>query len=105
MPPMQSRFEFSIQKEEAIGGTLPEGNVLKIGPLELEASGDYIILLRDEFRSGYECQRCLGLGEEKCENCAGSGRSMVVKDGRCVRCEGTGNIACVHCGGKGVEEG
>jgi co-chaperonin GroES (HSP10) len=80
-------------------------NVLKIGPLELEASGDYLILLRDEFRSGYECVTCNGIGSWRCLNCMGSGKSMVSKDARCSACEGRGTVLCEHCKGKGVVEG
>ncbi|SRR5258706_131208 len=80
-------------------------NVLRIGPLELEASGDYLILLRDEFRSGYECTFCLGKGEIKCDNCSGSGLSLLNKDARCSRCAGAGTTLCPECKGKTVVEG
>jgi co-chaperonin GroES (HSP10) len=85
---------------------MPEtDNVLRVGPLELEASGDYLILLRDEFRSGYECTFCLGQGQIKCDGCSGTGRSLIVKDGRCPRCEARGVITCPLCNGKTVVEG
>jgi len=84
---------------------MSDDNVLRIGPLELEASGDYIILLRDEFRSGYECTFCLGKGEIKCENCFGSGRSIVNVDTLCLLCRGGGTLLCPECKGKTVIEG
>jgi co-chaperonin GroES (HSP10) len=80
-------------------------NVLKVGPLELEASGDYLILLRDEFRSGYECPACDGKGVIVCDSCRGSGGSLVVKEGRCAKCRGDRDIPCPECKGKGVIEG
>jgi co-chaperonin GroES (HSP10) len=80
-------------------------NILKVGPLELEAAGDYIILLRDEFRSGYECPKCEGEGVIRCDSCGGTGRSLVVKDGRCTQCMGNKSMACPDCGGKGVVAG
>ncbi len=82
-----------------------DDNVLRIGPLELEASGDYLILLRDEFRSGYECTFCLGQGEVKCEGCAGTGRSLLTEDGRCPICHGHKTKVCPLCNGKTVVEG
>jgi hypothetical protein len=80
-------------------------NVLNLGGLTLEASSDRLIVIEDEFKSGYECNLCAGLGSIPCDSCGGTGKSAVVKDGRCARCEGRQNIVCPECGGKGVEKG
>ena len=82
-----------------------DDNVLRIGPLELEASGDYLILLRDEFRSGYECRTCNGSGETPCVFCGGTGNSPLTTDSFCTMCEGRKTQVCPSCKGKTVEEG
>jgi co-chaperonin GroES (HSP10) len=86
-----------------------ETNVIVLGALTMEASGNRILVLEDEFRSGMECPACVGkrkikspeLEELVCENCEGSGRSMISKEARCSRCKGTGRTICEKCKGKG----
>jgi co-chaperonin GroES (HSP10) len=84
-------------------------NVIKLGALTMEAHGNRILVLEDEFRSGMECVACVGkrkikspeLEELVCENCEGSGRSVISKEARCSRCKGTGRTICDTCKGKG----
>jgi co-chaperonin GroES (HSP10) len=86
-----------------------ETNVLKLGALTMEAFNDRLLVIEDEFRSGYECRMCLksqaGIGWLVCENCGGTGASVIVKDGKCSHCDGVGRVLCQNCKGKGVEEG
>jgi len=80
-------------------------NKLVIGNLKLRASGDRVIILEDEFRSGYECLRCLGKQIVECEQCNGTGQSTINNTLRCSKCEGKKRISCPDCQGKGVEKG
>jgi co-chaperonin GroES (HSP10) len=61
--------------------------------------GDNIIILEDQYKSGYECKDCRGLGERelKCLKCDGY-------DKECGRCDGKGFRVerCKLCNGKGV---
>lgn len=84
---------------------LAPGNVLKIGSIEFEATGDRILILEDEFRSGYECLVCLGRQFIQCDQCGGSGKSRLNEVVRCSRCSGNKRIKCPECSGKGVEDG
>jgi len=85
----------------------PQSNVVQLGAVGLEALTDRIIVLHDDYRSGYECKRCMerdvrnNVSVIKCENCGGTGKSVVVKDGKCSVCEGVGLIPCPECKGKG----
>ena len=86
-----------------------ETNVLKLGALTMEAFNDRLLVIEDEFRSGYECPDCVGkkkikspeLEELVCENCNGSGKSIISKEARCSMCKGTGRTICPTCQGKG----
>ena len=78
-----------------------ESNVLKLGAMTMEASADRMIIIEDPFVSGYECVRCNGRGVLPCENCKGTGSSVIVKDGKCSHCQGGKTMACTECGGKG----
>ena len=80
-------------------------NVLKMGSLEIEAHADRLIVVRDEFRSGYECATCVGKGRVTCNNCNGTGMSVVAANARCSRCKGERFILCPECEGKQVMEG
>jgi hypothetical protein len=77
-------------------------NVLKLGSMELEAHSDRIIVVQDDFISGYECLTCEGEQEITCDSCRGTGNSLVVKDGKCSKCQGRKRIVCPTCGGKGA---
>lgn len=77
-------------------------NILDIGPAKFEALGDRVLILEDEFRSGYECTTCSGHGKIKCPNCDGLGEvSHGGPNMRCHVCEGSKAISCPECGGKG----
>jgi co-chaperonin GroES (HSP10) len=104
-----------------------ETNVLKLGALTMEAFNDRLIVIEDEFRSGYECTVCFGKtkvpcgkcgakGFALCDNCRGSGQSMLAPGARCTLCSGAGKllcdacngaktVACESCAGRGVVEG
>ncbi len=91
-------------------------NIIWIGDTGFEADDDHLIVLQDEFKSGYECPTCGdkqqrikrgGLDGQTesvidCDNCNGLGKYP--KNGleiRCSHCDGTGKITCPECGGKG----
>lgn len=86
-----------------------ETNILKLGSFHTEAFNDRILVVEDEFRSGYECQDCVGkkkiispeLEELVCESCNGSGKSVIVADAKCSQCRGSGRTLCPTCKGKG----
>lgn len=90
-------------------------NVIRIGDAGFEAFGDRVIVLQDDYRSGYECPRCLDqdkrtyAGREvsviQCEVCGGTGYRAKAGNPnlqvKCSDCEGFGVVACPECGGKG----
>jgi co-chaperonin GroES (HSP10) len=86
-----------------------ETNVLKLGALTMEAFNDRLLVVEDEFRSGYECPDCVGkkkirspeLEELVCDSCDGTGKSVIVRDAKCTRCKGQGRTICGTCKGKG----
>jgi co-chaperonin GroES (HSP10) len=80
-------------------------NVVNLGGMTLEASEDRIIVVEDEFKSGYECRTCDGAGWLECDNCKGTGKSTISKDARCSQCQGNKHIICPECKGKQVIEG
>lgn len=82
-----------------------ETNIINLGEMTLEASEDRIIVIEDEFVSGYECRTCDGLGWLECDNCKGTGKSTISKDARCSQCQGNKHVICPACKGKTVEEG
>jgi len=56
----------------------------------LRAIGDRVLILEDEFRSGFECKTCLGKGHSdiKCKYCKGTGRYKGQDEGfACPDCE------------------
>jgi co-chaperonin GroES (HSP10) len=80
----------------------PQSNVVQLGAMTLEAHSDRLIILQDDFRSGYECARCAKTGSIVCENCHGTGASIVVKNGKCSACEGRCVQVCPDCKGQGA---
>jgi co-chaperonin GroES (HSP10) len=94
-------------------------NVMWIGEMGLEADADKLVVLVDEFRSGYECLTCLAkdirsFGEGgatrqvsmvPCPECLGNGK--LPKAGnpklevKCSECEAKGVVPCPDCGGRG----
>lgn len=75
--------------------------VVKIGDLKFWALGDRVLIIEDEFKSGYECSECGGSGNTPCEGCGGTGRSKRMQMARCAVCEGKGAVMCPTCLGKG----
>lgn len=80
-------------------------NVFKVGGVEFESISDRLLFIEDEFRSGYECLRCIGKQWITCDQCGGSGKSRVNEIVRCSACQGQQRIACPDCSGKGVVKG
>jgi co-chaperonin GroES (HSP10) len=93
-----------------------EPNIIWVGETGFEADGDKLVVLVDEFRSGFECARCLAkdirlVGQNtqvsfvKCEECAGKGKRPKVGNKEilvnCSECNSSGAIPCPDCGGKG----
>lgn len=87
-----------------------ETNVLKLGALTMEAFNDRLLVIEDEFRSGYECtvcfgktkvtcSKCTGKGFQVCDNCRGSGMSILVPGAKCTVCLGVGKLLCEICNG------
>jgi hypothetical protein len=82
----------------------PESNIIELGAIGLEALTDRIIILQDEYRSGYECQRCMerdvrnNVSMVKCDNCFNGTTSTGKK---CTPCNGLAVVPCPECGGKG----
>lgn len=92
-----------------------ETNWIKLGTLEMEATGSKLIVVQDEFHSGYECTTCRGQNVKSieggeagrtastitCPDCEGTGKSRIVPDAMCTHCHRKGWIICPECGGKG----
>jgi co-chaperonin GroES (HSP10) len=78
-----------------------ESNQIQLGTLTMKAKGNRVIIVGDEFRTGYECVTCGGRGEVTCENCEGTGTSAITQKGRCSKCEGRKMEVCPSCKGKG----
>ena len=86
-----------------------EQNVYFAGPMGMEATYDRVLLLEDEFRSGYECEACSKSGKVKCPNCKGDGQTTLLSMNpnqapivkKCSHCNGEKEIKCDACGGKG----
>jgi co-chaperonin GroES (HSP10) len=90
-------------------------NSLTLGALSMEGFNDRIIVVEDEFRSGYECTVCLGKtkvscskcrgkGYEQCDNCRGTGQSTLVPGAKCTVCLGAGKLICAECHGAKVKD-
>jgi len=97
-----------------------QSNWIKLGTLEMEAAGDRVIVVQDEFRSGYECLRCRAQDIRMldqlhqasvivCPDCAGLGSqlSTVVSGAKktCAPCDGRGWVVCPDCAGTGAAGG
>ena len=105
-------FPYMNELEATVEKASPQNNpnVVWVGDTGLEASENQIIVLQDEYRSGYECPLCKDLkhrtvegtyGENKktesiieCDNCQGQGyyvKGLVAETKtKCTHCEGTG---------------
>lgn len=99
-------------------------NWIKLGTLEMEATGSKLIVVQDEFHSGYECTTCgakdirmISQSEQRsvvvCSECGGKGYhdKMMIDQGdeyvkfKCSHCEGKGWLVCPACNGTGTYEG
>ena len=89
-------------------------NAVKLGSFTTEAYNDRMIVIEDEFRSGYECTTCLGSGKVKCypcsgsgttacSNCNGTGESSIVPGAKCTQCKGDKLQPCLYCAGSMVD--
>lgn len=76
-------------------------NKFALGELAFLAKGDRLLIVEDEFKSGYECDSCGGKGARTCSECSGGGRSPINPIVRCSACQGSGTVTCDECGGKG----
>lgn len=72
-----------------------------IGPLRIAALADRLIVVEDQFKSGYECKRCDGRGKVICVECGGSGFSPLNPEVTCKTCHKEGLMICGECQGKG----
>jgi co-chaperonin GroES (HSP10) len=74
-------------------------NIYTAGPTGFEAAFNYICVLEDEFRSGYECQTCDAKGRIPCTECE-DGKSKLNPDIVCKTCHGEKSVTCPDCDGK-----
>jgi co-chaperonin GroES (HSP10) len=79
----------------------PVKNVFRVGTVEFEALGDRVIVLEDQFVSGYECKACQGHGWVPCTECV-EGKSKLNPNIQCRVCSGTQKAPCEKCSGKGA---
>lgn len=80
--------------------TNESSNTFSINDIDFSAWGDRLLILEDAFRSGYECQTCLGSGKVVCHNCGGNGR-VGENNLMCSHCQAIGEVTCPDCDGKG----
>jgi len=91
-------------------------NIIWIGETGFESDADKLIVLIDDFASGYECQTCLAkdlrmVAQDKqvsfvtCRECGGKGRRPKVGNEsievKCYECDEKGVVPCPDCGGRG----
>jgi co-chaperonin GroES (HSP10) len=76
-----------------------QDNIFRVGPTGFEAMFNQIIVLEDEFRSGYECKTCDATGKISCAECDG-GKSRLNPVMVCKSCHGEQEITCPDCQGK-----
>jgi hypothetical protein len=82
-------------------------NTYFAGDVGMTASFDRVLVIEDDFRSGYECETCKQTGKIRCDNCNGEGsRTSELGSGgkikiKCSHCSGTGQTTCSDCNGKG----
>lgn len=90
-------------------------NIVWVGAAGFEADNDRLIILQDDYRSGYECPECLDKNKRTiggkevstvvCPSCDGT--KLRPKAGnpnlqvKCSECEGEGWVVCPTCNGKG----
>jgi co-chaperonin GroES (HSP10) len=92
----------SVAEEQRI--TEATSNIFALGPMTMEALGDRVLVLVDEFRSGYECTACGGRQKVRCTDCV-NGHSTLNPNMQCKTCHGSMEMVCAECEGRGVEKG
>lgn len=104
--PTQALYDITNTKYDPSGGSTnhrspnpADPNTFDLGHLKFEALGDRLIILEDEFKTGYECSKCNGHGKIGCYECSAQGTKPNGK--KCSSCEGSGHVVCDQCGGKG----
>ena len=78
-----------------------EMNVYHAGAVGFEACFNRILVLEDEFRSGYECPDCKGAETMECVECD-NGHSRLNAQIKCRACNGSQRIPCPTCKGAGA---
>ena len=75
-------------------------NVVELVNLDISlmAIEDKIIVLHDNYKSGYECEDCNETGFVTCTSCDGSGLNRF--DSNCTTCEGKKQLVCPVCKGQ-----
>ena len=75
-------------------------NVFSTGPCGWMATFNRLLILEDQFRSGYECDTCEQTGKLACPECEAS--KKLNPDFRCKTCGDTHQVMCPDCKGKGM---
>lgn len=103
--PTQALYDITNAKYDPTGGSPNHGspnptvsNTFDLGHLKFEALGDRLIILEDEFKTGYECSECSGKRQVFCPECLGQKTKPNGK--KCSNCS-DGYIVCPTCNGKG----
>jgi hypothetical protein len=79
-----------------------DANRFVLETVKFEAFGDRVLILEDEFKSGYECSTCNGAGKFQCTACQGHGTvSYGGPELMCSLCNGNKVVTCEACNGKG----
>lgn len=82
-----------------------------LGGVKFAAFGDRLLIVEDEFKSGYDCKRCAGRGTISCDQCGGKGHYTRIAatseneapyEIKCSFCSGQGTLKCAECDGKGA---
>jgi hypothetical protein len=75
-------------------------NVVELVNLDISlmAIEDKIIVLHDNYKSGYECKDCNETGFVTCTSCEGTGKNRF--DSNCTTCEGKKQLVCPVCKGQ-----
>lgn len=90
-------------------------NTIWVGAAGFSAHADRVIVLQDDYRSGFECPKCLDESKRTvsgrevstvaCEDCGGTGKRFKAGNNqiqvKCTECDGEGWLICPECNGKG----
>jgi co-chaperonin GroES (HSP10) len=94
---LKPTLQLSNESEETKPSLSPTTK-FKVGELSFWALGDRVLIEEDQFRSGYECEQCSGLGKVPCLDCEGIQTKSNGK--KCSICD-EGRVRCPSCNGKG----